>query len=182
MSPPALTFIRDLPTLPMTTSPSADIEPLAPELWLAALKQLSERQAAGGANVGSLLRHAFHLLQLTPLPLRGIVRCQLDEEGFEKLLECGAFDAAAIALVGPPAGFSLRCAIGTRTRVFEAAVHLPGQLHPSADARSDSAASALVGAWSNCLLAIRQRLPEAPAPRPAPHRQPAELHPRSIEP
>lgn len=163
------------------TNPSADIEPLAPELWFAALKHLSERQAAGGANVESLLRHAFHLLQLAPLPLRGVVRCELNEEKFERLLECDAFDAAAVALVGPPAGFSLRCAIGTRKRVFEAAVHLPGQLHPSADTRSENAASALVGAWASSLLAIRQRLPEAPAPRPALHKQPVELHPRSTE-
>lgn len=163
------------------TNSSADVEPLAPELWFAALKHLSERQAAGGANVESLLRHAFHLLQLTPLPLRGIVRCEQDEEAFERLLECDAYDAAAVALVGPPAGFSLRCAMGTRKQVFEAAVHLPGQLHPSADAHSESAASALVGAWANCLLAIKQRLPGAPAPRPAPHKQPVELHPRSIE-
>lgn len=134
------------------------IEPLEPELWFAALAQLSQYRAQAGADgLGVLLRRAFHLLQLTPGPLKAMVRCPLDEEGFESLLECNAFDAAAIALVGPPAAFTLQRAVGSRPKAFTATVSLPGQLEPPPPAQSANAACALVGAWSNCLLALVQQ-------------------------
>jgi hypothetical protein len=59
---------------------------------------------------------------------------------------------------------------------------LPGQSKPSGDARSESAARALLGAWTNSLLALRQRSIEDLPPRPARHRPPVEWHPKSIEP
>jgi hypothetical protein len=172
----------DLDDHPMI-QPSADIEPLEPELWFAALEQLSRRQAkAEDGSVENLLRHAFHLIQLASEALRTAVRCALDEDSFERLLDSEAFDSAAVALVGPPAGFALSCAVGNRHRVFHATVRLPGQLKPSGDARSESAARALLAAWANSLLALKQRSIEDLPPRPARHRPPVGLHPKSIEP
>jgi hypothetical protein len=165
------------------TKPFDDTEPLEPEIWFAALEQLRRQQnRAIGAGVGSLLRQAFHLLQLAPRPLRAAIRCELDEDSFERLLDSEAFDSAAMALVGPPAGFALRCAVGNRHRVFEATVRLPGQARPPGEARSQNAARALLAAWTNALLALTQRSIADLLPHPAPHRPPVELRPKSIEP
>lgn len=165
------------------TKPSVEIEPLEPELWFAALEQLSRRQAkAERGTVETLLRHAFHLTQLAPGPLRIVVRCELDEDSFERLLDTEAFDSAAVALVGPPAGFALHCAVGNRHKVYQATVRLPGQRKPPVTARSEDAACALLGAWTNSLLALKQRSGESLRSRPVPHTPPVELHPKSIEP
>jgi hypothetical protein len=147
-----------------------EIEPLEPELWLAALARLAQRQIkAAESEVESLLRHSFHLLQLAPRPLKGMVRCELDEKAFESLLECGAFDSAAVALVAQPAGFELYCLPGSPEHVVEASVSLPGQSGPPGIASGAGIASALVGAWASCLASLMQQsagdLPIRPIPR-----------------
>lgn len=165
------------------TKLGVEIEPLEPDLWFAALAQLSRRRAAAaGGGVETLLRHAYHLVQLAPAPLRTVVRSDLDEVSFEALLECEAFDSAAMALVGPPAGFTLRCATGSRRRLFHASVQIDGQPKPLAEAPMESLACALLGAWINALLALRQRSTGDRSLGPALHTPPAGLHPKSIEP
>lgn len=165
------------------TKLDGEIEALAPGHWFAALERLSRRQAdATGGTVETLLRHAFHLTQLTPAALRTVVRCELDEDEFEASLACGAFASAALALMAPPIGFTLRCAPGNRTRMFQASVRLPGQANPPVDLSSENPACALLGAWVRALLALRQQSdgdrPEGPILRTPP----PEWHPNSIEP
>lgn len=160
-----------------------EIEPLEPELWFAALAQLSRRLAsAAGSGVENLLRHAYHLVQLAPAPLRTVLRCELDEASFEALLESGAVDSAAVALVGPPAGFSLRCTTGSQRRIFQASVNIAGQSKPPADTSSESLACALLGAWVDALLALKQRSSGDRPSRPVLRRLPGESHPNSIGP
>ncbi len=137
---------------------SHNAEPLEPELWFSALARLAQRQrASNGGNPESMLRHAFHLAQLTPGPLRGIVRCELCEEDFGTLLELAAFDAAAIALVGAPLCFAIKGTAGGGQRLVKAEVTLPDQQELASAATCQTVAGALVGAWSLCLVDLRRR-------------------------
>jgi hypothetical protein len=61
-----------------------EIEPLDAALWLRRI----EKMARGGlGSIENSLRHAAHLLQLTPSPFRHAVRLSLDEAAFEALLD-----------------------------------------------------------------------------------------------
>lgn len=83
------------------------IEPLGLENWFASVRRLSTLAAGGRATLGSALRHAYHLVQLTPHPLRASVSPAMSERAFETLLEAEIYDIAAQALVGAPAGLAL---------------------------------------------------------------------------
>lgn len=138
----------------LTQSPDG-IEPLEPELWFQALERLSGMGPA--AECAHMLRHAFHLVQLTPGPLKGIVRCEVSESEFEEFLDCGALDSAAIALIGSPMCFELACALCDGQRTIEARVWLPAQTGRPSSAAGSCVHGALVGAWSNSLVSLRQR-------------------------
>lgn len=160
-----------------------DIEPLAPEPWFGALQRLTERQRASGPQaVESLLRHGFHLVQLAPGPLKDIVRCETSEASFEILLDKGAFDSAAIALVSPPLCYEIRGTCVQGRRRVQARVNLAEAETRRCDASGDTIAGALVGAWSSFLVELRRRslADPGPAPGPAPRTTPSERHPKSI--
>jgi hypothetical protein len=128
-------------------------EPLAPATWFLALERLAQRHTmAAGRDLEAMLRHAFHLLQLTPRHLTHLVQTNLDEAAFERLLEAEAFDSAAIGLLGSPAAF----AVSVTEEGAEARVCLPSQTDPTI-ARSISFASALFRAWVQSLVALKAR-------------------------
>ena len=140
------------------------VEPLEPALWLAALRKLASRVATDDSGIEELLRHALHLLQLTPEPLRGVLPHGLDEASFEHQLECRAFESAALALMGPHMALEL-------TRIPAQAFIAKAWL--SEDSRSISvtsprAASALLGAWCSALFGLsapRSATPGRDSPR-----------------
>jgi hypothetical protein len=163
---------------------SHEIEPLEPDLWFGAIERLSRKLPAdNGGELENMLRHGFHLVQLTPGPLKGTVRCEIGEEAFEELLDLGAFDTAALALLGSPMCFELVCSLDRGRRVVTGKAWLPGQDGRPTVASGDSLAAALVHAWAKCLIALRQRsLQEAdPAPRRYPHRAPLAQHQKLSE-
>ena len=160
---------------------SHNAEPLEPELWFGALARLAQRQrASNGGNPESMLRHAFHLAQLTPGPLRGIVRCEVCEDDFGEMLERAAFDSAAIALVGKPLCFSIAGMMEDDRRVVRAEVSFAGQRERASAAVCQTVAGALVGAWSMCLVDLRRRSLRSPHPSRHPDRrtEPDELRPK----
>lgn len=167
----------------LTQSPDG-IEPLEPELWFQALERLSSRQpAAESAEVAHMLRHALHLVQLTPGPLKGIVQCHASESRFEEFLDCGALDSAAIALIGSPMCFELACTLSEGQRRVEARVWLPAQTGRPSAAVGNCVPGALVGAWSTCLAALRQRsrASGSQVPHRSPHTAPPAPHQKSSE-
>jgi hypothetical protein len=89
-----------------------DIEPLEPGLWTQRLEQLARWPLGDEAGIERLLRHAFHLVQLAPRPLRHLVHCTCAEAEFEILLEARAFDAAALRLIGHRTPFILKKTAG----------------------------------------------------------------------
>ena len=101
-----------------------DIEPLDTDLWFTALGRLEQRlNTADESQLGQALRHAFHLQQLAPRWLRGLLRTRLDEYQFEDVLEHGNYEVAADALVGPPMTYTiLQCG----DELVQAAICLPG--------------------------------------------------------
>lgn len=163
------------------TGSSSDIEPLEPELWFQAIERLSNKISASDDNdVPSMLRHALHLVQLTPGPLRGTVRCEISEENFEEFLECGALASAATALIGSPMCYAIDCDLRAGMRVIEAKAWLSGQAARPQGVSGDSVAAALLGAWTGCLIALRRRslAPEDSVPHQFPHKAPPEPRPK----
>ena len=158
-----------------------DIEPLEARTWFGAIRALERRwgQHSNG-DQERLLRHAYHLVQLTPRPLRQTIRADLAEAEFERLLQCRAFESAAIGLIGFPMTLS---ASRLGMAVWEARARMPDQSDANA-ARADSFASAVVGAWTHCLVALEERSirQRVETDRPDPRRVPSAQHLRLIEP
>ena len=135
------------------------IDPLEPALWLDALRKLCRRVSTDDSGIEELLRHAFHLLQLSPAPLRGVLPHELDEASFEHLLECRAFESAALALMGAYMTLEL-----TRrpAQAFIAKAWLSEDAC-SISVTSPCAASALLGAWCSALFGLSA--PKSATPR-----------------
>ena len=130
---------------------SDDIEPLEPGHWIRSFRQLAMRRLDDEADLERALRHAFHLVQLAPRPLRQIIHCTSSEAEFEALLETGAFDAAALRLLGNRTRYSLSRFSdepGVAAEVWYAD-HFDRH-----HATEQSAALALFRAWLKCHQAI----------------------------
>jgi len=156
-----------------------DVEPLEPVIWFQAIRKLVERCGADAADEPEmLLRHGYHLLQLTPRPLREAIGSETCEAEFESLLAAGAFESAADRLIGLSVAYGVR---RLRPDLYEADVRLPGQ-DKATVAQGSSYGLALARAWGTSLLALEERAAMLTGGRPqAPHTRPAERHLRLIE-
>ena len=125
---------------------SEPIEPLVPSLWFERIEMV-----AGGhlGTVENTLRHAAHLLQLTPTPFREVVRLGIDEEGFEALLDAGDFDTAARHLVGQPTALSIDADQGKSK--FKATINC-SILGRAIRGSGETVAIAVLDAWTTCLI------------------------------
>ena len=128
------------------------IEPLPPELWFERIEAIARRQLGG---TESCLRHAFHLLQLTPREFRPREYRKLDEAGYEALLGSGDLEAAARTLVAAPTLSVTTETAGTGVRV---AVRC-NTLERTIIGEGDSVAGAILQAWAACLLTLREAGP-----------------------
>ena len=150
-----------------------DIEPLEAALWFRRLEMIARGELP---SVENALRHAAHLLQLTPRPFRHLVRLSLEEDAFEALLERGEYDTAARNLVAQPAALVVDQHSDGAVRATISCAILHRVLHGT----GDTAAAAILAAWTSCLLALRDEfgtdlpsLPDRPlrADQFAPHRR-----------
>ena len=73
--------------------------PLEADIWFQRIEMIRNGELPSTENA---LRHALHLLQLTPHELRPRERPDIDEEGYEGLLVAGEFEQAARVLVSAP--------------------------------------------------------------------------------
>ena len=126
------------------------IEPLDSVLWF----QRIEVIANGELSIENSLRHASHLLQLTPAPFRHEVRLAVDEHRFEALLEAGQFNLAARHLVAQPTALVLDRG-PDRTKIVAAisCVILPRIIRGT----GETEAAAILDAWSSCLLGLKSK-------------------------
>jgi hypothetical protein len=125
-----------------------DLEPLAPALWFCRIEMIARGDLG---NIERSLRHAAHLLQLTPLPFRDVVRMALDEESFEALLECGELDTAARHLIAQPTALTVKQDPDGSVEAVISCVILKRAIHGS----GHTVAAAILNAWTTCLLALR---------------------------
>ena len=138
-------------TTPAMFAGNGDVEPLEPRSWFRMIGKLAEQlESAPSDRHEPLLRRAFHVLELTPRPLRGMIRSDLAGARYEQLLDCGALESAAFGLIGHPMTYEV-ARLGAD--LHEAEVRLPGQVKPTL-ARGASAPIALLAAWAKCLLSL----------------------------
>jgi hypothetical protein len=155
-----------------------DIEPLEPVLWFGAVRKLAQRaERMGDGELERLLRHAYHLLQLTPRHFRSAVATHVSESAFEALLDKELFEEAAHALAGgsatgspfPPATNPPEVSEGSTRRCERAAP-------------AERAAAHLLE-WTRWVLALEGRSirPQTESRDPGPHKEPSALRLRLIE-
>ena len=130
-----------------------DIEPLAPALWFRRIEMIRRGELR---NIEDSLRHASHLLRLTPRPFRHVMRLSLDEEAFEALLEAGELDTAAKHLIAQPTALTIDEGRAGNIRATISCVILDRAIHGT----GDEVASAILDAWTTCVLALRDEFGE----------------------
>ena len=124
------------------------VEPVAAALWF----QRIDLIASGALGcVENSLRHASHLLQLTPLPLRPLIGPSVDDDTFEALLDAADFDTAALYLVTQPAALTIE---EGKANLVRATIRCP-VLNRNIAGTGETVANAVLNAWTTCLLAIR---------------------------
>lgn len=134
-----------------------DIEPLHPLLWF---RQIEKVACGRFKTIEHSLRHASHLLQLTPMAFREVVRLAIPEERFEAMLEAGNFDSAARHLIAQPAALAVEEGVdGIGARATISCAILGRAIHGS----GTSVGAAVLDAWTTCLLALRDEAASAPA-------------------
>lgn len=124
------------------------IEPLDSELWFRQIEKIAQGHLAG---MEQSLRHASHLLQLTPLRFREVVRLAVEEEAFETMLSSGDFDTAARHLIAQPAALAIEDHDGGRS--FRATISCV-ILNRTIGGSGSTVAAAVLSAWTTCLLAL----------------------------
>jgi hypothetical protein len=125
-----------------------EIEPLDAALWFRRIEMIARGELGGVENS---LRHAAHLLQLAPRPFRHAVRLSLNEAAFEALLDRGEFDNAARHLVAQPTALSVNEGQDGPVRATIRCIILKRAI----DGTGDTVATAVLAAWTTCLLALR---------------------------
>ena len=129
-----------------------EVEPLDASLWFFRIEMIARRELA----IENSLRHAAHLLQMAPLPLRPILRLATPEDRFEALLDAGDFDAAARHLVGQPTALTLEPSDGSQVVAAISCIVLKRVI----TGVGETEATAILDAWTTCLLAIKARFGE----------------------
>ena len=129
-----------------------DIEPLPECLWFERIELIARREFSSTEHA---LRHAMHLLQLTPRQFRPPEYQALDEAHFEALLGAGDFEAAARRLVTAP---TLSLSATTAAGRVKVAVRC-SRLNKTLLGEGDSVADAILQAWSECLLMLKEAGP-----------------------
>ena len=128
------------------------VEPLEPNIWFerfSTIKARASRQDLRSPE--QLLRQVFHLLQLCPGPLKHLLAPQIEEAEFERFLECGAHQSAALALAGPAIDYTISTNAGTGsvTVAITCADHREASCETAADL-----ATAFVLAYCACMTAL----------------------------
>lgn len=124
------------------------IEPLDSALWF---KQIEKIANGGLAGMEQSLRHASHLLQLTPIRFREVVRLAIEEEDFERLLAAEDYDTAARHLIAQPTALAVVERDGGQSiQASISCVILNRTIHGS----GPTVAHAVLSAWTTCLLAL----------------------------
>lgn len=124
------------------------VDSIEPALWFRRIEMIARGELP---SVENSLRHAAHLLQLTPTPFRPIVGLSLEERAFEALLEAGEFDTAARYLIAQPTALAVDEDGDGLVKATIGCVILNRAIY----GQGDTVATAILAAWTSCLLALR---------------------------
>lgn len=129
-------------------------EPLHPETWFDSLHRLADAiEDLDNAESESIIRMAYHLVRLTPAPLRHFFRSNIDEGLLEKMLECNAFESAIFGLLGPP--MALVVSRDLHSEKFHAKVAIDDE-EVCGSGEHSSVAKAGLSAWTKCLVKLSE--------------------------
>lgn len=155
------------------------IEPLDPATWFARVEGLLRTaEQLDGEGHDRVIRIAFHLVTLAPAPLRDLFPREIDEEAFEAMLDCGGYESAVMALVGPEVAFKAERAAHSVT------IEVTMALQPhsiNGKGRHETCAMAMLKAWARCLVNFGKTARALNRADQAPRISPAGLHPSSTE-
>jgi hypothetical protein len=74
--------------------------PLSPSIWYQRLHYIRQQiHSIEDGIVEQLLRHAFHLTQLAPGPLKELLRPRISENAFERLMSTNNIDLASLTII-----------------------------------------------------------------------------------
>jgi hypothetical protein len=128
-----------------------EVEPLPAELWFDRIQMIERGELASTENA---LRHAFHLLQLTPREFRPRDCGIIGEADYEALLEAGELEAAARRLVAVPT-LTVSTVLGARGT--DAAIKC-STLNKIVFGTGETPAAAILQAWAKCFSEWREEL------------------------
>ncbi len=131
------------------------IEPLEPALWFERFALLGSRAQDSGLEMPEpLLRHFFHLVQLTPAPLVHLCGVQVCEASFEQLLEMEHYDCAALLLLGQGFDFAISKSVDGRAVTVTLSL---ADGEPESTATAGALPQAVLVAYCACMDALRDR-------------------------
>lgn len=154
-----------------------DIEPLDPATWFARVERLldtTERMDGGSPDFA--IRKAYHLVNLAPGPLRTLLPAQIDEQAMERMLDCGGYETAVMALIGPTTSFAAEKKAGEGTVTVEMTLQphsINGRGH------HESCAKAMLNAWAECLVNLGKAAERLSLFHPDLHKSRSGQHRRS---
>lgn len=105
-------------------------------------------------SLGCAIRHAAHLIELAPRPLRHVLRVGLDDRHLEALLDAGMLEDAARALVGDSAQLTTVTAASGGIKASLRCPFLGRQI----EAVGECKARAILIVWSTCLLSLKDAM------------------------
>lgn len=127
-------------------------ESLDPSTWLERIKRLAQSSQGPDADAPDrLIRLASYLARLAPPSIRELMPKPLDEARVEAFLDCGAYDSAVMALMGPRSFFTAQRKFG------DDEVEVSVSMDPSTGhgtARHKLCAMAMLSAWAQCLAKL----------------------------
>jgi hypothetical protein len=128
---------------------TAQIEPLASDLWARRIEKIANGDLGG---IEQSLRHASHLVQLSPPAYRHVVMLSIDERQFESLLASGNFDTAARHLIAEPTALSIESS-RDNAHLVTATISCK-TVGRAFQGTGDTTAKAVLSAWTSNLLAL----------------------------
>lgn len=127
-------------------------EPLDANTWFDRMARLVEGLGEGEGAPDRHIRKAYHLQALAPHPLSAMMGAPVEEERFEAMLECGAYESAVTSLIGGAAQVTVGCddpdaGIEVRLRV--------NPVSPGGEETATSWPTAMLEAWAVSFLRLR---------------------------
>ena len=127
-------------------------EPLDANTWFDHMERLVEGLGKGESAPDRHIRKAYYLHALAPQPLKAMMPAPIEEERFEAMLDCGAYESAVTSLIGKMGQVTVAC----DDRDSDIEVRL--RVNPGSPAGGDTLApwpAAMLEAWAVSFLRLR---------------------------